>query len=96
MSAAVKNEFRLFCVCKLSPVHPAACASLLKSFIFPLLRVSGVLADYSRLTECEEALKSIGPLGTSEEIIILLQVSAQGIKLKSMDHFLKVPAHISC
>lgn len=73
MSAALKNEFRVFCVCKLSPVHPAAYVSVHESFIFPLLRVSGVLADYSRLTECEEALKSIGPLGTSEEIIFLLE-----------------------
>lgn len=83
MSAAVKNEFRVICVCKLSPEHPAICAYLLKCFIFPLRRVSGVLAPYSRLTECEEALKSIGPLGTSEEIIILLQVSVQRIKLKA-------------
>lgn len=64
-------------------MHPSACASLRKSFIFPLLRVSEVLADYSRLTECEEALKSIGLLGTSEEIIILLQVSVQRLKLKA-------------
>lgn len=90
MSAAVKNEFGVFCVCKVSPVRPAACVSLHKSFIFRLLRVSGVLADYGRLTECEEALKSIGLLGTSEEIIFPPASVSGKNQTQRTEHSLKV------